>query len=82
MPALQAAPLGQAIPQPPQLSGSLPVTFTQEPFGHWVVPPGQLAAQAFPLQTCPDGQALEQPPQWVASDDTQTPPQLSSPAWH
>ena len=54
----------------------------QEPLEHWVVPLAQLVAQAPALQTWPDGQALVQLPQWVASDDTQTPPQLSSPAWH
>jgi hypothetical protein len=79
---LQTAPLGQVIPQPPQLRGSLPVMFAHEPLGHWVVPVAQLVAQALALQTWPDGQALPQLPQLVAEDDTQAPPQLSSPAWH
>jgi hypothetical protein len=79
---LQTAPPEQVIPQPPQLRGSLPLMLAQEPLEHWVVPLAQLVAQAPALQTWPDGQALVQLPQWVASDDTQTPPQLSSPAWH
>jgi hypothetical protein len=79
---LQTAPLGQALPQAPQLRASLPLMFAQEPPAHWVVPVAQLAAQAPALQTWPDGQAFPQLPQLLASDDMQAPPQLSSPAWH
>ena len=63
---MQTAPLGQVIPQPPQLRASFPLMFAQEPLGHWVVPVGQLVAQALALQTWPDGQALVQLPQWLA----------------
>jgi len=79
---LQTAPVAQVVPQAPQLSGSFPLVFTHEPFGHIVVPPLQLVAQLPPLQTWPDGQALPQPPQLALSCVMQLPLQLSRPAWH
>jgi hypothetical protein len=81
-PALQAAPVGQTIPQPPQLSGSFPFVATQDPPGHTVLPPVQLVAQAPPLQTSPVWQASVQLAQWLLSGEAQVPLQLSSPAWH
>ena len=81
-PALQTAPGAQAIPQPPQLSGSFAVVVTHDPFAHIVVPPVQLAAQLPPLQTWPAGQAFPQLPQLALSCEAQLPLQLSSPAWH
>jgi hypothetical protein len=42
----------------------------------------QLAWQLLLLHTCPEGQAVVQPPQWVASAETQLPPQASRPALH
>jgi hypothetical protein len=81
-PALQTAPGGHIVPQPPQLSGSFPLVTTHDPFGHIVVPPVQLVAQLPALQTCPAWQAMVQPPQWLLSGVTQAPLQLSDPAWH
>jgi hypothetical protein len=81
-PALQTAPGAQVVPQPPQLSGSFPFVTAQDPLGHIVVPEEQLEAQAPALQTSPSLQTVVQSPQWLLSDDTQAPLQLSSPAWH
>jgi hypothetical protein len=81
-PALHAAPVGQAMPQPPQLSGSFPFVRTHDPSPHIVLPSVQLVAQAPPLQTSPVWQAFVQLPQWVLSGERQVPLQLSSPAWH
>jgi hypothetical protein len=82
VPALHAAPAGQVMLQPPQLRGSFPLVVAQAPFEQAVAPAEQLVAQAPALQTCPEGQAFVQLPQWLASDETQVPLQLSSSAWH
>jgi hypothetical protein len=70
------------IPQPPQLSGSVPFVTAQLPLGHIVVPAAQLEAQVPALQTSPSGQTVVHVPQWLLSDDTQAPLQTSSPGWH
>jgi len=70
------------MPQPPQLSASLPLVTTQAPLGHWVVPEAQVVPHTPALQTSPPAQAAVQVPQWVASDETHAPLQLSVPAWH
>ena len=81
-PALQTAPGAQAIPQPPQLSGSFPFVVTHDPLPHIVVPPVQLEAQLPALQTWVPEQACPQEPQFAMSCEMQLPLQLSSPAWH
>ena len=70
------------MPQPPQLSASFPLIVTQDPPGHWVVSGGQLPLHVPALQTSLAWQDVVQLPQWVASDETHAPLQLSSPGWH
>jgi hypothetical protein len=82
IPALQAAPTGQVVPQPPQLSGSFPFVTTHAPFEQVVVPAAQLELQAPALQTCPAWQAAVQLLQWLLSGVRQTPLHASSPAAH
>jgi len=81
-PALQAAPVPQAIPQPPQLSGSFTFVFTHAPMPHIVAGAVQLEAQVPPLQTWPVGQAFPHAPQLAASCEMQLPLQFSNPAAH
>ena len=83
-PALQLAPAGHAISQPPQLSASFPFVATQAPREHSVVPGAQFEPHTPALQTSPAWQTVAQLPQWVASDETQAPLHASSPArhWH
>jgi hypothetical protein len=82
-PAVQACPLGQALPHAPQLSGSLPIVFTH-------APPGQ-AVKAHVAEHIPAeqngvaaGQALPHMPQFIASDCSFTHPdgQAASGASH
>jgi len=77
---LQTRPAGQVVPQPPQLSTSVPLVTTQA-VPHRVCPPAQVVVQALLLQTSPVWQVVAQPPQWVASGETQVPLQ-SIPDWH
>src|SRR4029077_11248318 len=81
-PALQAAPVGHLFPQAPQFRGSFPLTFTHAPPEHCVVPVAQLIEQALLLQTWVPMHVVVQLPQWLLSDVTQAPLQLSSPDWH
>jgi hypothetical protein len=82
-PAVQACPLGHALPHAPQLSGSLPIVFTH-------APPGQ-AVKAHVAEHIPAeqkgavvGQALPHVPQFIASDCSLTQPdgQAASGASH
>ena len=59
-PAAQSEPLGQLLPQAPQLSGSLRRPVVQ-PLPQSIVPAGQ--AQSPLVQTAPGSQSLPQPPQ-------------------
>ena len=82
-PAVQACPLGQALPHAPQLSGSLPIVFTH-------APPGQAVkahvAEHMPAEQngVPAGQALPHVPQFIACDCSFTHPdgQAASGASH
>jgi hypothetical protein len=60
------------VPQPPQLSASLPFVTTQA-VPHRVCPLAQLELQRLLLQTWLVWQVVVQLPQWVASDETHPP---------
>jgi hypothetical protein len=81
VPALQTEPDGQTMLQEPQLSGSFGFV-RQVPLGHIMTPGSQLEAQCPALQTWPSWQTVLQSPQWLLSEPTQAPLQLSNPAWH
>ena len=70
----------QACPQEPQFAALLVVSTQAVPHKVWV--PEQLELQLLLLQTWPVVQAIAQLPQWVASDATQEPLQLSMPDGH
>jgi hypothetical protein len=81
-PPLQVEPPEQTVPQVPQLPLSVFV-FAQAPIPQGVVPAEQLEEQALLLQTAVvPVHIIVQLPQWVASDGTQLPPQLSKPELH
>jgi hypothetical protein len=80
-PPLHTEPAGQTLPQAPQFSALFMVS-THAPPGQAVSPVLQLDWQVLPLQTWPPVHAVEQLPQWLASEETQAPPQASRPAVH
>jgi hypothetical protein len=64
-PPEQTWPLAQALPQPPQLAGSLVVVTQAEP--HKVVPPAQVTPHLLAEQACPVAQGVVQLPQYAES---------------
>ena len=78
-PAVQVAPDGQVVPQPPQLSGSVPITFTHDPAPHIVVPGMHIVPHTPALQTSPGWQGMLQPAQFCASGVMQPLVQVSEP---
>jgi hypothetical protein len=85
-PAVQLRPAAQALPQAPQLSGSVwNDTASRQPVPHCVWPAGQLATHAEAEHSgVPAGQAMPQAPQFEPSAVVLTQPVLHalSPAWH
>src|SRR5262245_33913125 len=77
MPKEHTCPCGQALPQAPQLPGSL-ASVTQRP-AHAVWPSGQMSWQLPAMQNWPIGQRVPQAPQFSGSvmGSTQKSPQKS-----
>jgi hypothetical protein len=79
VPPEQEDPPEHAVPQVPQFALSV-IVFAQAPPAHWVVPVAQLDEQALLLQTAVAPlHIVVQLPQWVLSEETQLPLQLSRP---